>query len=76
MPYSGCSALHEFNPDQKRDRNTELVNKFEPHFFIRPLEKSVLAIHDINGLSKITNLLDIKKSATYRSSSPAPEVLL
>ena len=50
--------------------------KFEPNFFIRPIEKSVLAIHDINGLSKITNLLDIKKSATYRSSSPAPEVLL
>ena len=76
MPCSGCSALHGFNPDQKKDRNMESVNTFEPNFFIRPIEKSVLAIHDINGLSKITNFLDIKKSGTYRSSSTAPEVLL
>ena len=73
--YSGCWALHGFNPDQKKDRNTEPVNKFEPNFFIRPIEKSVLAIYDINGLSKITNLLDVKKSGTYRSSSAAPDCI-
>ena len=33
MPCSGCSALYGFNPDQKKDRNTESVNKFEPNFF-------------------------------------------
>ena len=33
MPCSGCSALHWFNHDQKKDRNTESVNKFEPNFF-------------------------------------------
>ena len=47
MPRSGCSALYGFNPDKKKDRNTESVNKFKPNFFIRPIEKSVLAIHDI-----------------------------
>ena len=34
MPCSGCSALHGFNPDQKKDRNTEAVNKFEPNFLL------------------------------------------
>ena len=76
MLCSGCSALHGFNPDQKKDRNTESINKFEPNFFIRPIEKSVLAIYDINGLPNVTNLLDIKKPGTYRSSSAAPEGLL
>ena len=33
MPCSGCSALYGFNPDQKKDRNTESVNKFKPNFF-------------------------------------------
>ena len=33
MPCSGCSALHEFNPDQKKDRNTKSVKKYEPNFF-------------------------------------------
>ena len=33
MPCSGCSALYGFNLDQKKDRNTESVNKFEPNFF-------------------------------------------
>ena len=47
MPCSGCSAWYGFNPDQRKDKNTESVNKFEPNFFIRPVEKSVLAIHDI-----------------------------
>ena len=47
MPRSGCSALYGFNPDKKKDRNTESVNKFKPNFFIRPIEKSVLTIHDI-----------------------------
>ena len=32
---------------KEKDRNMELVNKFEPSFFFRPIEKSVLAIHDI-----------------------------
>ena len=76
MSCSGCSALHGFNPDQKKTEiRSQLIN-LNLIFFIRPIEKSVLAIHDINGLSKITNLLDIKKSGTCRSSSPAPEVLL
>ena len=44
-------------------------------FFIRPIVKSVLAIYDINGLFKITNLLDAKKSGTYRSSSAAPDCI-
>ena len=60
-------------------KKTEIRSQFinlNLMFFIRPIEKSVLAIHDINGFSKITNLLEIKKSGTYRSSSPAPEVLL
>ena len=60
---------------KKTEIRTQLINS-KPIFFIRPIEKSVLAIHDINGLSKITNLLDIKKSGTYRSISAAPEVLL
>ena len=76
MPCSGCSALHGFDPYQKKTEiRSQLINS-NLMFFIRPIEKSVLASHDINGLSKITNLLDIKKSCTYRSSSPAPEVLL
>ena len=34
MPCSGCSALYGFNTDQKKkDRNTELVNKFETNVF-------------------------------------------
>ena len=74
MPCSGCSALHGFNPDQKKTEiRSQLIN-LNLIFFIRPIEKSVLAIHDINGLSKITNLLEIKKSGIYRTSPP--EVLL
>ena len=64
MPCSGFSALHGFNPDKKKDRNTSQLINSNLIFFVRPIEKSVLAIHDINGLSKITNLLDIKKSCT------------
>ena len=60
---------------KKTEIRSQLINSNQI-FFIRPIEKSVLAIHDINGLSKITNLLDIKKSGTYRSSSATPEVLL
>ena len=47
MPCSGCSALYGFNPDQKK---TEIRSQFINSnliFFIRPIEKSVLAIHDI-----------------------------
>ena len=76
MPCTGCSALHGFNLDQKKDTNMESVINSNLIFFIRPIEKSALAIHDFNGLSKITNLLDIKKSGTCRSSSLAPEVFL
>ena len=47
MPCSGCSALYGFNPDQKRDRNMEQLINSNLIFFIRPKEKSVLAIHDI-----------------------------
>ena len=77
MPSSGCSALHGFNPDQKKktEIRSQLINSNQI-FSIRPIEKSALTIHDINGLSKITNLLDIKKSGTHRNSSAAPEVLL
>ena len=45
-------------------KKTEIRSQFinlNLMFFIRPIEKSVLAIHDINGFSKITNLLEIKK---------------
>ena len=60
---------------KKTEIGSQLINSNQI-FFFRPIKKSVLAIHDINGLSKITNLLNIKKSGTYRSSSAAPEVLL
>ena len=60
---------------KKTEIRSQLINS-NLIFFIRPIEKSVLAIHDINGLSKITDLLDVKKSGTYRSNSPDPEVLL
>ena len=58
---------------KKTEIRSRLINSNQI-FFIRPIEKSVLAIHDINGLSKITNLLEIKKSGIYRTSPP--EVLL
>ena len=77
MPYSGCSALHGFNPDQ--EKKTEILSQLinlKLIFVIRPIEKSILAINDINGLSKIANLLEIKRSGTCRSSSAAAEVLL
>ena len=60
---------------KKTEIRSQLINSNQ-NFFIRPIEISVLAIHDINGLSKLTNLLDIKKSGTYRSSCAVPEVLL
>ena len=47
---------------QSQLRNTNQI------FFIRSIEKSVLAIHDINGLPKITKLLDIKKSGTTEAA--------
>ena len=48
MPCSGCSALYGFNPDQKKNTEirSQLINS-NLIFFIRPIEKSVLAIHDI-----------------------------
>ena len=55
---------------KKTEIRSQLINS-NLIFFIRPIEK---AIHDINGLSKITNLLEIKKSGIYRTSPP--EVLL
>ena len=64
MPCSGCSALHGFNPDQKKTEIQSQLRNTNQIFFIRPIEKLVLAIHDINGLPKITKLLDIKKSGT------------
>ena len=60
---------------KKTEIRSQLINSNQI-FFIIPIEKSVLAIHDVNGLSKITNLLDIKKLDIYRTSSAAPEVLL
>ena len=60
---------------EKTEIRSQLINSNQ-FFFIRAIEKSALAILDINGLSKITNSLDIKKSGTYRSSSAAPEVFL
>ena len=60
---------------KKTEIRSQLINSNQ-FFFIIPIEKSVLAIHDVNGLSKITNLLDIKKSDIYRTSSAVLEVLL
>ena len=49
MPCGGCSALHRFNRDKKKTEiRSQLINSNQI-FFIRPIAKSVLAIHDING---------------------------
>ena len=42
-----CIDLIPIKKKKKRNRNTESVNKSKPNFFIRPIEKLVLAIHDI-----------------------------